>query len=157
MDINTLPSYLRDLLSEVSLMDEEAFPPNQDTQPGETILGTIEDIYTRKLWATCLMHQRENELARVECRHSAHPDGQNCAHARPADIHGTKSEICGKIFWAVVHHQFDTWGSGGGYGVRRGWKFVELSDDDGGLYIGGIDDLPDVIRAALRRRFARGN
>jgi hypothetical protein len=158
MDINTLPSYLRDLLTEVSLMDEEAFPPTLEVQPKEKLLGVVEDVWVRKLFATCTMHKREGERAKVECKYTDHSDGKNCEHAAVVNSHEYRADVCGKLFWTINNEHFRVWGDGGTLGLRKGWKIVwDDNDDDGdGLIIGGIDQLPGAIRKALLRRLKEG-
>jgi hypothetical protein len=154
MDMQTLPPIIRDLFAEVSMMDEEAFPPTMPVETGEKVLGTITDPWTRKLWATCQMHKRESDRARVECQYADHSGGKNCPHAYALNSHQYRAEICGKMFWTICNDTFNQWGNGGSVGLRKGWVLVFDEDDDGGpnFEVLGGGNLPDGLLKALRRR-----
>lgn len=153
MDLQNLPSTIRDLLTEVSVMDEEAFPPNTPVAANEKVLGTITDSFTKKLFATGQMHKRESDRARVECQYTDHSDGNNCPHAFQVDSHQYRADLLGKMFWVICNDTFNQWGSGGAVGLRKGWVVV-YEEGSGGFnfeVLGG-GNLPDGLLEALRRR-----
>jgi len=158
MDPNTLPSCVRDFFAEVSLMDEEAFPPPLEKQADEELIGVVSDPWTRKLFATSLMHKRESERARVECKFTVHKDGENCEHAEMVNRHDYWGTVSVKLFWTIVNEHFKLWRESGTIGIRKGWEVVFNEDDDdggGGIIGGSVDDMPDALREALIKRLKK--
>lgn len=112
-----IPLVIAEIISEINNSDPEAFPPQDEKQPNEQLIGTLHDEFAKKTWSTLSFYRREAAHSAVDSKFDSNQVNQ-------ANRLMQKSDLLNELFWWVVRNKHE-FSSAHSIGVRKGWIIVE--------------------------------
>lgn len=120
-DTKNPTQWLTDLLAEVEAFDGEMFPPREERDKEESVIGEC-PAGLRKYFAFAQYCEREIAQAKLDGKFSSKADHDEIG-SRIALLK-LKKEVADDIFVACLAEYFDDWTKAGHLHVREGWAVV---------------------------------
>lgn len=118
------------LLSVLSGSREALHAPDVEVEPGEEILGVLENPIARAMYSLMIDLNKANSSAGNKLNNIIHTEGgltkEIMAQIEP-EIHRAKNQclVTAKLFWEIVHEEFPKSRIATvSVSVRKGWKIV---------------------------------
>lgn len=117
--------------------------PEGEVEPGEEVLGILENETARALHSLLVELNKANKVLSEQLNHSAQIEGgitRQTINRMELDIHQARNqcEVVGALFWEMVHLEFPKSRlSTVAVGIREGWKVV--------IFMNGQPSLFDIM------------
>jgi hypothetical protein len=116
-------NWLQRLLEEIESFDPEMFPPTNEAEEGERVLGICPE-FMKKIFCLARLCEREAKQTKLDAEFSSESEGMRAHYEEMHD----KYKFLMALFWMVGQTHFHSWGLQETLGVRKGWEFVVSKD-----------------------------
>jgi hypothetical protein len=118
---------LQALLAEIQETDPGLMPPPWPREKEEHSIGIITDEYLKRVFCLSSFYRREAQRTQVDLEAMGDEPKKNAGYNLVKQKHETLVEI----FWLLLRHHMNSWGSN--IGIRKNWEVVNTVKSDSGL------------------------
>src|ERR1051326_7654627 len=118
-------SLLGDLLTEIDQQDPLILSPRDKRCDHEKVIGTLDDIFLKKLFVFSMLEKREAERLTLESKYE--DDKEITKIKAQACQHAWRYDALTKMFWYLVRTKYELFYTDG-IGLRTNWEIVDTSN-----------------------------